>query len=65
MVVTCGCETHSSIILELSLTEENGCDLDSVAYDPSSPVYLSIYLRSYDSCRHLPEPKYHSFLFNH
>jgi hypothetical protein len=27
--------------------------------------YLSIYLRSYDSCRRLPDPKHHSFLFNH
>jgi hypothetical protein len=26
---------------------------------------LSIYLRSYDSRRRLPEPKHHSFLFNH
>jgi hypothetical protein len=23
------------------------------------------YLRSYDSCRRLPEPKHHFFLFNH
>jgi hypothetical protein len=28
-------------------------------------IFLSIYLRSYDSCRRLPEPKHHSFLFNH
>jgi hypothetical protein len=27
--------------------------------------HISIYLRSYDSCRRLPEPKHHSFLFNH
>jgi hypothetical protein len=27
--------------------------------------FPSIYFRSYDSCRCLPEPKHHSFLFNH
>jgi hypothetical protein len=37
MVVTCGCKTDSSTILALSLTEVNGCDLDSVVYDSLSP----------------------------
>jgi hypothetical protein len=36
-VVTCGRETDSSIILALSLTDENGCDLHSVVYDSLSP----------------------------
>ena len=29
----------------------------------SKSIYLSF--RSFDSCRRLPEPKHHSFLFNH
>jgi hypothetical protein len=35
------------------------------------PIYIQqdatffFYLRSYDSCRRHPEPKHHSFLFNH
>ena len=31
--------------------------------NPSNSIYLSF--RSCDSCRRLPEPKHHSFLFNH
>jgi hypothetical protein len=32
---------------------------------PVHEIILFFYLRSYDSCRRLPEPKHHSFLINH
>jgi hypothetical protein len=58
----CNMFDNCSLQVRSSLYISNKSTNYRVAHEMS---YYFIYLRSYDSCRRLPEPKHHSFLFNH
>jgi hypothetical protein len=56
----------SWLLVHLSPTQYNYMYTYSLPFcvlNPNTIIYLS--LRSCDGCRRLPEPKHHSFLFNH